>query len=256
MHWLVKIINGEPDDFVHAKFVKYGMGDHPGPSLKLTLSKARIAFKGDLDMEKGLVKGYAISGPEGTHKVKGLIVTYSDRQSEFEGQPVPLSWRKTKGKSASTYKAKLDERVPIGDLKAMVSVDDPTTFFLLSLSPTSEEKPWKIATKTSFPKAKQDSKGTDKKEKDPVFVKGAFANTPEMLEYILNQFLPDFRDKLGPKAKSIVLKHRIIIEDIEIPDDPTLTFSEKRKLAKKRGRLIRSVSIDGEELTKEYAFLA
>ena len=53
-----------------------------------------------------------------------------------------------------------------------------------------------------------------------------------------------------------MIRNNLVIEDIEIPDDPSLSFSEKRRLAKKRGRLIRNATIDGEDYTKEYDFLA
>jgi hypothetical protein len=155
-------------------------------------------------------------------------------------------------------------------------MDDPNTFFLLSLNPTSGEKPWKITTKSSFPKGGGSDDEED--EKDPVFIKGALANTPEILEYILSTFLPDFKELITPKAKKIALWNNIVMEDIEIPekDDPEFlqrvrsfrnltpedpdyekvkpTFSEIRKLAQRRGKLVRKVDIDGTEHIKEYSF--
>jgi len=137
-----------------------------------------------------------------------------------------------------------------------LEIDDPTTFYLLSLNPRDGTKPWKITTKTSFPKGGPKEEEEDKDEKDPVFTKGALGNTPEVLEYILNALAPDIRDKIGPKTKSIMIRNNLVIEDIEIPDDPSLSFSEKRRLAKKRGKLVRSITIDGEDYTLEYDFLA
>ena len=256
MSWVAKIINGNPDDFTHARLVKYGIGKHPGPRTRLTFSKPSIKFKSDLDQEKVILKGYLLGAPEGSHKVKGMLITYSDRTEEFGQLNMPITWKKSKGKGIPVFKAKLDEVAPLADIKALLEIDDPTTFYLLSLNPRDGTKPWKIATKTSFPKGGPKEEEADKAEKDPVFTKGALGNTPEVRDYLLDTFIPDLKDKIGPKTKNIMVRNNFVIEDIEIPDDPSLSFSEKRRLAKKRGKLVRSVTIDGEDHTLEYDFLA
>jgi len=256
MSWVAKIIDGTPDDFTHARLVKYGIGNHPGPRTRLTLTKTSIRFKADLDQEKELLKGYILGAPEGAHKVKGMIITYSDLTSEYGSLNMPITWKKSKGKGIPVFKAKIDEIAPLEDIKALLDLDDPTTFYLLSLNPKDGTKPWKVITKTSFPKGGPKEKDATKAEKDPVFTKGALGNTPELLEYILDTFVPDAKDKIGPKTKNIMVRNNLEILDIEIPADPSLSFSEKRRLAKKRGKLIRSITIDDEDYTFEYEFLA
>ena len=256
MSWVAKIIEGNPDEFSHARLVKYGIGSHPGPRTKLTLSKPSIKFKADLDQEKTLIKGYLLGAPEGSHKVKGMLITYSDRTEEFGQLNMPITWKKSKGKGTPVFKAKLDEVAPLDDIKALFEIDDPTTFYLLSINPRDGTKPWKITTKTSFPKGGPKEEDEEKGEKDPVFTKGALGNTPEVRDYILDSYLPDVKDKLVPKSKNIMVRNNLVIEDIEIPDDPSLSFSEKRRLAKKRGKLSRVITIDGEDYTFEYDFLA
>lgn len=254
--WISKIIKGTPDEFVHAKLVKYGLGTHPGPRARITLSKPSIKFKADIDQEKDFLKGYVLGSPSGQHKVKGLIVTYTDRTDEFGKLMMPLSWSKSKGQGASVYKAKVDESAPLNDIKALFEVDDPTTFYFLSLNPKDGTKPWKIQTKTSFPKGGPAEEDEESEGKDPVFAKGALGNTPETYEYLLDAYLPDLRDKIGPKTKDIWIRNSFEISEIQIPEDPKLSFTEKRRLAKKRGKLIRDVSIDGESFKTEYEFLA
>jgi hypothetical protein len=121
------------------------------------------------------------------------------------------------------------------------------------MSPRDGSKPWKIKTKKSYPKAPKGGDDDDK-EKAPNFVVGALANTPETFEYLIKATLPDLKDQVTPKTKKIMLRHEIMIEDIEIPKDPNLSFKEKRKLAKKRGKLIRKITIDKEEHELEYSF--
>ncbi len=256
MSWVMKIIKGSPDEHTHAKLVKYGIGSHPGPRTKLTLSKTSIKFKADLDQEKGILRGYLLGAPAGTHKIKGIIITYSDRTKEFGQLKMPISWTKSKGKGTPVFKAKVDEVAPIEDIRALFDVDDPTTFYLLSINPRDGTKPWKVATKTSFPKGGPAEEDEESDEKDPVFIKGALGNTPEVLDYLLDTYLPDLKNKVGPKTKNIMIRNNLEILDIEIPDDSSLSFSEKRRLAKKKGKLTRIVSIDGKDHTLEYDFLA
>jgi hypothetical protein len=254
MNWIAKIIEGTPDEFVHAKFMKYGIGEHPGPRVQLAFSKGKISFKADLDLEKIFLKGYLSTAPKGSHKVSGLIESYTDRQEEFDKLRMPISWKKSKKKGATTYKAKLKEVAPLEDIREIVEKDGPTTFFLLSMSPRDGSKPWKIKTKTSFPKAPKG--GEDEEVKAPNFVTGAIANTPVSFEFILNEVLPDLKDQVTHHTKKIMIRNDIIIEDIEIPEDSNLSFKEKRKLAKKRGKLIRKISIDKAEKELEYSFYA
>jgi len=254
--WIIKIVNGTPDEFVHARLVKYGIGFHPGPRARIIMSKPSIKLKVDLDQEKTFLKGYLLGAPDGQHKVKGMIITYSDRTDDYGKLMMPISWKKSKGKGTPVFKAKVDESAPLDDIKALVDLDDSTTFYLLSLNPRDGTKPWKIATKTSFPKGGPKEESEDTKVKDPVFSKGALGNTPETLEFILGSYIPDFKDKVGPKTKNIWIRNNFEILDIEIPDDPGLSFSEKRRLAKKRGKLTREITIDGEDFSKEYEFLA
>jgi hypothetical protein len=258
MNWLAKIIAGSADEYSHAKLVKYGIGTHPGPRAKLTLSKDRITFKADLDYEKVFTRAYANCAPEGNHKIKGIVRSYTDRTAEFDSIMMPLSWKRSKGKSASIFNAKLDEVAPLEHIRDLLNVDGPTTFFLVSISPRSGAKQWKITTKTSFPKGgaggddEDDKEGA--KEKDPVFSKGVVGNTREVLAYLTDEVIPDFKEKVQQNTKKISVANTIVIEDIVPPDDPTLSFSEKRRLAKKRGKIVRKISIDDKEYSSEVDF--
>ncbi len=256
MNWLAKVVRDEPDEFVHAKLVKYGIGSHHGPRAHLAFSKKRISFKVDLGFEETFMQGYVDGAPEGTHRISGLIVTYSDRANEFANLNMPLLWKKSGGKGPPTYKAKLKEIAPLQDIRQLVHNEAPTTYFLLSMSPSDAGTPWKITTKTSFPKAPKGAEEGKTKVKAPVFCKGALANTPDAMKFILQETLPDLWEEIGPKTKKVQILHTIVIESIEIPEDPNLSFAEKRKLAKRSARLLRKVVIDDKEYTREYDFVA
>jgi hypothetical protein len=275
MNWLAKIVKGKPDEFVHAKLVKYGIGRYPGPRAVIALSQGKIAFKADFDHERVFVEGYLKFAPAGFHKVSGTVVTYTDRRPAFGKLTLPLSWSKSKGEGAPVFKAKLSEAAPIEHLRALLDVDDPTTFLLLSMSPRDGAKPWSVTTKSSFPKAamakgdsgKSEGEGAGgeeggeegeggSKQKDPTFCKGAFANTPETLSFVISETIPELMSEVTAKSKSIEIEHQIVIDKIIAPEDDKLPFSEKRRLAKKTGKLVRKITIDGKTTTKEYPFTA
>jgi len=254
--WVSKIIDGTPDEFVKAKLVKYGLGFHPGPRVRVVLSKPSIKLKTDLDLEKTFLKGYLLGAPEGQHKIKGTIITYTDRTDDYSQLMMPISWKQSKGKGTPVFKAKVDESAPLDDIKALFDFDDATTFYLLSLNPRDGTKPWKISTKTSFPKGGPKEEVKDAAVKDPVFAKGAIGNTPETLEYILDEYLPDHKDKVGPKTKNIWIRNNFDILGIKPPTDPGLSFDDKRRLARKKCKLTREITIDGEDFTEVYDFIA
>lgn len=253
MSWCAKIIEGKPDEYVHAKLMKYGIGEHPGPRAVLKFSKARITFKADLDMEKAFIKAYLAGAPSGTHKLTGTVVSYDDIREESNKLRMPLMWKVSKGKGATTYKAKLSEAAPLEDIRGLMGIDSPTTFFLISLTPKVSGSAAKLSTKTSFPKGGPSD--DEDSEKDPTFTKGALDNTPVVQNYLNEHLYPDVVDKIGERTKSVTIKQTIYIDDIEIPNDPNLSFSEKRKLAKKKGRLVRKVMIDDQPYEMEYQFV-
>ena len=256
MSWVSKIIKGTPDEFVKAKLVKYGLGTHPGPRVLISLSRAGIKLKTDLDLEKSFLKAYVLGAPAGQHKVKGMIITYTDNTAEYDKLMMPISWKQSKGMGPPVFKAKIDESAPLSDIKALFDLDDASTFYLLSIYPRDGTKPWKIATKTSFPKGGPKEEEEDVEAKEPVFAKGAIGNTPETLEYILDSYLPDLKDKVGPKTKDIWIRNNFEILGIKPPEDPKLSFDEKRRLARKKCRLIREITIDGVDYTEKYDFIA
>ncbi len=264
MDWIAKIITGTPDEFVHAKMVKYGIGEHTGPRMKLSLTQSKVNIKADLDLEKVLARIYISCIKEGRHRVTGNIIRYTEPPPQPRGVQVPLDWSKVKGAGATIFKARLDEVIPGEYLSGLLEYDSPTTFFLLSLTPLDSASGSKVTIKSSFPKGGAagavDEEDTEEAAaegmKDPTFAKATFDRTSEVDDLIMREILPDVRQYVGPKTKKIEIYHTIVIDNIEIPDDPRLSISDKRRLAKKTGRLTRRVVVDDKEYVFTYPFKA
>lgn len=252
MNWIQKIIEDKADEFCHARFLKYGIGTHPGPRVKLRFTSNRVSFYADLGFEAIFLRGYLAGTPEGNHKASGKVVTYEDRRDEYEEIQMPLTWKKSGGKRATTYNADVKGSIPGEDLRELIEIRSPTTFFLLSMSPKSGGKPWKLTIKKSFPKGRTSDDEED--EKNPSFVKGAMDRNDQAMEFVVSEILPDFRELITEDVKNVYLHQDIVIEDIEIPKEKGLSFTELRKRAKKKGRLVRRLDVDGNEYQKEYSF--
>jgi hypothetical protein len=52
--------------------------------------------------------------------------------------------------------------------------------------------------------------------------------------------------------KKVFIKHTFDIEDLEIPKEYMNDFAKARLFAIRKGKLIRQISIDGEQVKKEY----
>jgi len=250
MNWITKMVQGNPDEFAHAQLVKYGLGTHPGSRAQLRFTSKKIWFKGDLGTEKIFLKAYLMGVPEGSQKVNGYVVTYDDRREDFDQITAPLIFNETSGKTATKYKASFKEVVPLAHLKELMEVDGPTTFFMLSIKPKDDGNPFKIDIKKRFPKGR---KRTDD-EKAPNFVKGSLEHTSELRDYLLEELFPEMAEEIPDDVGKAELDMDIVIEDIEIPKDPDMSFAEKRKTAKKSGKLVRTITVDGEDHTFETEF--
>ncbi len=262
MDWVAKIIKGMPDESVHAKMIKYGVGEHVGPRMKLSFTSSKITIKADLDLERVLTQAYISCTKSGRHRVTGNIFSYAEPRPQPKGVQVPLDWSKTGGAGPSIFKARLDEVMPADHLPGLLEYDSPTTFYFLSFAPADDAAGGsKVTIKPNFPKggvggtADVDASEEDEGDsKDPTFAKATFSRTPEIESFIMQEILPDVKEHLTPKSKNILIRHTIAIENIEIPEDPSLSFSEKRRLAKKIGRLVRRVTIDDKEYVFTYPF--
>jgi len=58
-----------------------------------------------------------------------------------------------------------------------------------------------------------------------------------------------------PEAKKIIVKHQVIVDKIIMPEGEK-DFAKIRELAKRKGKIIRKIIIDGEEKTTEKEFEA
>ncbi len=227
MHYIKDIFEGNLTEHAHNKFVRYSRGNFVGPLMKIKFSSSGIKLFSSFHFVDELVMLAAdLIGNEKVH-VKGSLVWNSDLSSQLSNLGIKYS---KVSKARGIFKYELDNEVNLKD-------------FLLNLGNFNYLISFKkddisLTCKSSFPKPNKEFASDFCKLSFPV----------SCSKKILEEFAFDIDSKI--KIKEIVIKHEIIISDLEIPqiDD----FELARRQAKRIGKLKRFISVNGGEfLIKE-----
>ncbi len=227
-----KIFSGRIDDFVHDEFIKFSRG----------VFENRYLIDGKKQKDKWSIKTSAefanyfvrrcLEG-EGELEVSGVIVCTKDLRNEILFQIEKV--KQFAGVKQYVIKTKL--KAP--EILSLMN-KYPRAFYALSFS--THKNILKIKAKS--PKS---GKPSQKGEKE---AKIDFCSLKTSDENLVKDLFFDF-----PNFKQIVIKHTIKIDSIELPkglDDPV----KIRESAKKKGKIIRKIDIDGLTEAKEIDFEA
>ncbi|MEC8339531.1 MAG: hypothetical protein VXZ40_02810 [Nanoarchaeota archaeon] len=220
MHYIKDIFEGNITEHAHNKFVRYSKGSFVGPLVNIKAMSSGVKVSASFHfVDELLMLATQVIGNRQVH-VKGSLVWNSDLGRELEDLGIKYS---KVTKSRGIFKYVLDNEVPF---KEFVN-----TFGSYHLLLTVKEDDLTFVTKSSFPKPN--------KEFGPDFVKAKFPK--DFAEKIMGEFAFD----CPLKTKEIKISHHINIDDIELPKD-SKNFEEARKLAIRKGSIIRITEIDGE----------
>lgn len=226
MHFIKDIFEGNKTEHAHNKFIRYSKGDFQGPIMKIKLSKANIKIGASVHYADELFTLFAeYLGHKQVH-ITGSVVWNKDLSSNFASLGIKYS---KLSKSRGIFKYILENDVDIKDF-----VDTMNTFNLIA---KIKEDDCSYVTKSTLPKPN--------KEFGPDFVKVVFPGS--FTKRILEEFV--FDSKITPK-KSVEISHRIIIDDIILPED-TSDFDKARRLATRKGLVSRIIMVDDQEVKTE-----
>jgi len=227
MHYVKDLFEGTASEHAHNKFTRYSKGDFQGPLLKLRVSKTEVKISASFHFVDELLTLVAKAlGPQANVHINGSLVWNQDLTQEFAKLGIMYS---KVSKSRGIFKYQLDNEVNIKDF-----VDTMNNFNLLVQIKT--EQGVSLTTKNSFPKPNKEFSNT--------FCKAVFP--AKMLDYIVKEFAFDIKE---PKLKGFDVKHRIIIDDIDLPDNVE-DFDAARRLAKRIGSIERTLVVNGGEEVK------
>ena len=246
-HFTTRIIQNDVDEFTHLIFSRYGRGTFPGPALQLKIQKNKITINASFFYEDFTGAFLAHFLPNNKQfKLTGNIFSYRDLSSELSDIIPSVSMKKIK----NLYKATLQLELPSEKIKRLYSLLGGKCYILVSIKPLQGTLP-KLQTKKSIPKL------TDQIiELKTDFCKAILPNNEEILEVFIEEALPDFREEIKISFKNLDLKNQIVVTDIILPENwRSMPSREVRLKSKRKGKIVRTLTVDGETLKTEHDFL-
>jgi hypothetical protein len=227
----------EVDDLVHTQFTKFSKGEFPDRAMiRAKNSKGKYTIATTAEYSKEIIITLAEKLGNSKTIVNGAIISALDLEGfEYDEKKMAMGARKYM----------IYDREMTGEEIKALCLNINKAFFGLSFSIENTEL--KIAAKSpKSAKGSSSSKNPDKKAKiDFIKIK---TTDRELVDNLI--FENEFKD-----FKKIEIKHEIQVREIIMPENEQ-DFAKIRELAKRKGKIIRKVDIDGKEVVKEQDFEA
>lgn len=246
-HFLTRIIQNEVDEFTHLIFSRYGRGIFPGPALQFKIQKNKFTINASFLYEDFVGVFLAHFLPNNKQfKLTGNIFSYRDLGSELSDIIPSISMKKSK----NLYKATLQLELPSEKIKKLYSLLGGECYILVSIKPVQGALP-KLQTKKSIPKL------TDQIiELKTDFCKATLPSDEEILNVFIEEALPDFQERIKTPFENLDLRNQIVVTDIILPENwRSMPSKEVRLKSKRKGKIVRTLTVDGETLKTEHNFL-
>ncbi|MFX1315178.1 MAG: hypothetical protein ACFE9T_04895 [Promethearchaeota archaeon] len=256
MHFLTKLIDSpileDParnHKNVHRHFYRYSRGDFIGPAMKITTTKTKITLKGSHEYEDLILEIVAnsISNPNENFEIKGTLVSGEDISSIISS--LGFNWRLSKSTGQTkNYKTSILDKTNKHKLIESIEIFRENSYFLLSfnLNPNC-----KVITKKNIPQPSKKKIEEDDVNARIQFCTGYINNTDKNLETLRSLCIPDFKSELPNTWKTITVFNNYKITDIDIPKN-VKDSRLLRVMAIRKGKLLRSIDVDGEFIEKQY----
>lgn len=228
MNFLRGIFIGKTEPNYHSKFVRYGKGEYERLLFEITKGKNSIKVKSSFDFANDFV-GIIADNIKEAASVSGKIIVPGDFQKGISGICEPVSYSK-RGK---LYTAEISAELSPEQLRRIYDTFSQN-FLLLNIK--SSEFSLKVG--KSLPKPGG-------------AVKPNFCSATLPLN-LLEEFAWDVKQEFS----KLIIKHVLNITDIVVPPDLRNDPAKARLEAKRKGKILRIIEIDGKETRKETEFIA
>ena len=230
-----KIFDEVFDEEVHSDFLKFSRGEFKDKYLVDAKKQAsKWAVKTGPEFANYFVKS-GLSSCSGEVKVTGIISTTLDLVPEIKFEIDKVS------NFQGVKKYIINTMVNPEDIISLID-KYPKVFFALSFS----NDDLNIKIKAKPPKSAKPGKGDEA-------VKADFCTIKTSKKEVIEELFFD----VGVTWKEISINHTILIDGIVYPENATeLKPTEVREKAKRKGKLIRKIKIDGKEKISEANFVA
>jgi len=233
--FIKKIFSGNTDDLVHFQFVKFSKGNFDNRAMiRAKNISGKFSIATTYEYAKELVMSLAEKlGDNKTHVIGALMSTL-DLGFDYEERKMAMGVRKYV----------LDREMSGKQILDLCNKIDKA-FFGLSFNVGETE----LIISSKSPKS---AKGVSSSKKEDVKAKIDFIKIKTADKDLVDSLIFDDEAK---DFKKIEIKHNFIIEDIIMPTGEK-DFAKIRELAKRKGRIIRYLDIDGKIIKKEAEFEA
>ena len=259
MHYLSELVKKPilEDPFgqhlnIHRHFYRYSKGEFIGPALKITKTKAKITMKGAHEYEDLILEAVTktISNSQENFDVQGKLIASSDLENLISD--LGLNWvlKKSTGKTKN-YKADIVDQINKDMLLQAIDVFREKSYLLLSYNRNAT---CKVTTKKNIPQPSKKKVEDDDVSKRIQFCVGMLSNTDANLKMLLDLAAPDFKSELPNNWKSLTILNNYTINQIELPTNVKDTRL-LRIMAIRKGKMIRSLEIDGDLIEKQYSIV-
>ena len=247
MHFITKIVTEQPDETLHKHFVKFGKGVFDGPIISIDNKRKNISLACTFGYEDLLLDTFVTFLQDAEYKVSGVILTHEDQSNHLSKFNIPAMRYK-----APLFKVKVNTQLNSEQIKELVAPLIYNEYLFLTIKAVDKKIKDSFKCKTTFPKPKEQEEGTLPKLD---FAKTVIQNTETAIEWIVTRVVPEIQR--DTKFKKIIVQNKFIISELKLPaDKEKYSATELRKKAIRVGKIIRKITIDGQEIEKEYAFEA
>jgi len=235
---------------VHRHFYRYSKGEFIGPALKISKTNTRITLKGSHEYEDLIIEIVSNTIPENEVEIKGTLITGTDISDIITDLGFKWDLKKSTGKTKN-YKANISTVIDKKILLQSIEIFRKNTYFLISfnINPTC-----KVSTKKTIPQPSKKKIEDDDINKRITFCSGVIENNEYNRELVISSAFPDFKKDISSKWNNILITNNYKISDIILPDD-VKDWGLKRIMAIRKGKLFRTVEIDGEIIEKQYSIV-
>jgi hypothetical protein len=237
INFIRNIAENKIDENTHHMFTRYGNGEYEKEEFKVKKSKKNIKIWAGFEYTNAMLKFVAnLCSDSEKIKVKGVIITQEDLTGVLEKNKIEFTSKDKRGmrgmkKTEYSIEGEFDK-------KELLKLIDQLYKFYLFLDIKQENREYKVK-KKAVPKI---GKETDK------FVNATLELEDE--EKLKEEFLFDVTGDF----KEVSIFHTYKIDNVKVDNKLLEKDSLKARLeAKREGKLLRKLIVDGQETVKEYS---
>ena len=235
MNFIRKIFEGKKDEWVHKQFIRYGKGNYENKAmLEITSSKNNYKIKSSFEYSGEFAITLA-EGLKGITHVTGGIISTKDLRTELGS--LVSNIKQFAGVKTFEISAEMNKEQILDLFKRF-----PTNLILLSFKTNKAELKSKVKSPTS---AKPGKGGEDRPKIDFCVLT---TTDPEITKDLLFDVTEPY--------KKVIVNHTFNILSLTAPKEYENNLELARTNAIRKGRIIRTLTLDAKEQTSEKEFEA